>query len=337
MIISKLGFGPMSTEIIEAIFRISNYHRKQLMIIPSKNQIDYNGGYVNNWTTKEFTDFVKEMKQKYPQSDILLCRDHCGPGFNGIYNLEDTYNTIKEDIKCGFDLIHIDFCHFKGSSQEKLQETRKAIEYCLNLNPKIMLEVGTDENLGSNFSIPSLMEIQKEIDYIKTFCNPEFYVVQTGSLVKEINQAGNFNRVFIEKIHDSLKSRGVKLKEHNADYLSAEEIQLRQGVVDAMNIAPQLGVVQTMVVLKKCLIYGVDFTSFTEEVYKGNKWRKWLDKNTQENKFLCTIIAGHYHFPSESYKNLIKELEKREDIKETIINEIMEVINHYGQNTKSNS
>jgi len=329
MIQSNLGIGPMSSEIIEAVFRISNYYRRQLMLIPSKNQIDYRGGYVNNWTTKQFAEFVNEMRIKYPQSNVLLCRDHCGPGFNGIYNLEDTYNTLEEDIRNGFDLIHIDFCHFKGSNQERLLETKKAIQHCLELNPKIMLEIGTDENIGSIFSIPNLIEIQKEIDFIKTFCNPEFYVVQTGSLVKEINQVGNFNKMFIEKISQILKSKGVKLKEHNADYLGTEEIALRQGIVDAMNIAPQLGVIQTMIILKECSIYGINFQAFVDEVYNGGKWKKWLDKNNSNNKFLCSVIAGHYHFSSENYKKIINELSKREDIKEKIINEIMGAINHY--------
>jgi protein-tyrosine-phosphatase len=330
MINSNLGIGPMSTEIIEAIFRVSNYHRKELMIIASKNQIDYSGGYVNNWMTKEFMDFIKIMKQKYPNSNVKICRDHCGPGFNGNYDLEDTYKTIKSDIELGFDLIHIDFCHFKGNKEEMLQESKKAIEYCLKLNPLVSLELGTDENVGTNFGIINLEEVEKEIDFFLQFCKPEFYVVQTGSLIKEINQVGNFNKQFVEKISKIMKTKGIKLKEHNADYLSNEEIESRKGIVDAMNIAPQLGVIQTMIILEKSLIYGIDFTDFLEEVYQKGRWKKWMHKNTPENKFLCCIIAGHYHFSSEKYKKIIFELEKNEDIKENIINEIMEVIKHYG-------
>ena len=127
-----------------------------------------------------------------------------------------------------------------------------------------------------------------------------------------------------------MKKKGIKLKEHNADYLSKDEIESRKGIVDAMNIAPQLGVIQTSIVLSKCLMYGINFEDFLEEVYNGKKWEKWMYKNNPENKFLCCIIAGHYHFSSEKYKKIISELEKNEDIKENIINEIMEVINHYG-------
>lgn len=326
---SSLGIGPMSSEIIEAVFRYSHYHRKELMIIPSKNQIDYNGGYVNKWTTKEFMDFVKEMREIYPNNKVKICRDHCGPGFNGNYDLKDTYKTIENDIENGFDLIHVDFCYFKGIKEEQFAESKKAIEHCLKLSPQILLEVGTDENIGTSYNLPNIGEIEKEVDFFKGFCNPEFYVVQTGSLVKEINQVGTFNKQFVDNVSKILKEKGVKLKEHNADYLSKEDILLRGSLVDAMNIAPQLGVIQTKLILDKCLTYGIDFDEFLAEVYQGGKWKKWMHNNSAENKFLCSVIAGHYHFSSDKYKKIIEELEKQEDIHETIINRMMEAIEHY--------
>ena len=325
----KLAVGPMSTEIIEAIYRYSHYNRKELMIIASKNQIDYAGGYVNNWTTQEFMNFIKKMKETYLYSNVRICRDHCGPGFNGIDDLQDTYKTIETDIVNGFDLIHIDFCHFKGTKEEKFEESKKAIQYCYELNPRILIEIGTDENAGINFGFINLQEIEKEIDFFLQFCKPEFYVVQTGSLIKEINQVGNFNSLFMKEISSLLKTKEIKLKEHNADYLSKEEIKKREGIIDAMNIAPQVGVIQTLITLNKCLVYGINFDSFLEEVYMGGKWRKWMNNNTPENKFLCCVIAGHYHFASENYRKLIEKLNEREDIKEAIINQIMEVIEHY--------
>ena len=331
MINSTLALGPMSSEVIEAIFRTSHYKRRELMIIVSKNQIDYNGGYVNNWNTNDFMIFINKMKQTYPNSNVKICRDHCGPGFNWVYDLEDSYKTIEADIKNGFDLIHIDFCNFKGNKEEQFQESKKAIEYCYKLNPKILIEVGTDENLGTNFGFMNFGEVEREINFFTQFCKPEFYVVQTGSLIKEINQSGNFNKEFVQKISQILKSKGIKLKEHNADYLSKEEIKIRENIVDAMNIAPQLGVVQTMIILKKCLVYGIDPSNFLNEVYEKGKWKKWMYHNNAENKFLCCVIAGHYHFASDNYKKIIEKLGEREDIRENIINNIIEVIDHYAR------
>lgn len=326
---STLGVGPMSLEVIESVFRFSHYHRKQLMLIASKNQIDYNGGYVNNWRTSEYVDFVKQMRSTYPNSDVKLCRDHCGPGFNGNYDLTDTYKTIENDIENGFDLIHIDFCHFRGNKDEKNEASKKAIERCLELRSDIYLEIGTDENFGANYSLPNLAEIENEIDFFKNSCKPEFYVVQTGSLVKEINQVGIFNQEFVKQISKLIKAKGLKLKEHNADYLTLAEIELRRSLVDSMNVAPQFGVVQTGITLSKCLAYGIPFGDFADEVYKKAKWKKWLNDNTPGNKMLCVLIAGHYHFASDEYKKIISQLEQCEDIRETLINSSMEIINHY--------
>ncbi|KKT42797.1 MAG: hypothetical protein UW64_C0003G0043 [Microgenomates group bacterium GW2011_GWC1_44_37] len=326
---ARIGIGPMSSEVIEAVYRYSHFYRKQLMLIASKNQIDYAGGYVNGWTTEQYCLFLKEMKKTYGNSDVIICRDHCGPGFNGIHDLKDTYETIKHDIEHGFDLIHIDFCHFKGNREEKLDESKKAIEYALGLNPNILLEVGTDENLGTNYSLPNLSEIEKEISFIKNFCNPEFYVVQTGSLVKEINQVGNFNKDFVSKIAIIAKKNGIKIKEHNDDYLDKETIKIKMELVDAMNIAPQFGVVQTQLVITKCLQYGINFDRFLKDVYDSGKWKKWLMNNKAENKMLCSIIAGHYGFNYESYKEIIQQLSTCLDIKEFIINSISDLIAHY--------
>ena len=329
MIRANLAIGPMSSEIIEAVFRYSSFMRTELMLIASKNQIDHSGGYVNNWTTREYASFLSTMREKYPQSKVVICRDHCGPGFNGVHDLNDVYKTIESDIANGFDLIHIDFCHFRGSKEERFHESRKAIERCFVLNSHIMLEVGTDENMGTQFGPMNLKEIESEIEFFLRFCKPEFYVVQTGSLVKEINQVGGFSKDFIAEIAVRMRERGIKLKEHNADYLSREEIFQRQGIVDALNIAPQLGVIQTKTVLNKCLAYGIRFDDFIDEVYRGQKWKKWLHNNEPENKFLCSLIAGHYHFASDSYKNIIKQLNQREDIEEIIISNVMSVIGHY--------
>lgn len=325
----ELAVGPMSPEIVEAVFRYSQLNKEPLMLIASKNQVDYDGGYVNNWTTKGYMQFVKKMRGQYPRAYIKVCRDHCGPGFNGNYNLDDTYATINEDIKRSFDLMHIDFCHYRGPKKEQLEETKKAILYCLNLNPLIEIEIGTDENTGANYSERKLAEIERDIDFFKNLCSPTFYVVQTGSLVKEINQVGTFNAPFIKKVATLFKKKELKLKEHNADYLAKKDIQLRKGIVDAQNIAPQLGVIQTQIVITKCLMYGIPMGTFLQEVYEGGKWKKWMHNNTGENKKLCAIIAGHYHFSGPSYRSIMQELTKRENIKETIINSISDVIGHY--------
>ena len=60
-LIRKIGIGPMSSEVIEAVYRYSATNNKELMLIASKNQIDYKSGYVNNWSTKDYSKFLKNL------------------------------------------------------------------------------------------------------------------------------------------------------------------------------------------------------------------------------------------------------------------------------------
>ena len=323
---SKLGFGPMSLEIIEGIIKASSELKKSFMLISTKNQIDYNGGYVNKWTTGQYVEFVNRMMKKYKESRIYLCRDHCGPGFKN-NSIDYVYKTIDDDIENKFDLIHIDFSKLSSDKKVILYETKKVMEWIFNKSREIKIEIGTEENVGEYKD--NIEEIKKELDFIKEFVVPEFFVVQTGSLVREINQVGSFNKEFIAKVHDFLLSNNVKLKEHNADYLNYEMIKEREGIVDAMNIAPQLGVVQTEIVVNEALIFGVDIVPFLNCSYESKSWEKWLYKNTYKNKMLCSIIAGHYNFTSDEYKKVVYELEKYIDIKSLIVDKIVSLIKFY--------
>lgn len=326
---SKLGIGPMSTEIIEAAFRYSQNKSSELMLIASKNQIDWDKGYVNNWDTKSYRFFLNEMKKKYAKSKVYICRDHCGPGFKND-DLKDVYKTIDTDIEAGFDLIHIDFCHFKVEKKEQLSAAKKTIDHIKKISPATLLEVGTDENKGDFLS--ELSSIEEEMQFFASEYPIHFFVCQTGSLTMELNQRGIFNENFIQKLRPVASKYGLKLKEHNADYLSAEEIRLRRKLIDAVNVAPQFGVIQTSLTLNKCFLYGISADDFLEKAYNSKRWRKWLDNNSSRNKYLCSLIAGHYIFASDEYKKLYEEISKHEDFKETIINDMMKIFDNYLEN-----
>ena len=145
----------------------------------------------------------------------------------------------------------------------------------------------------------------------------------------EINQVGSFNTEFCREVSNMIRSKGLKFKEHNADYLSAGEISIRRDIIDAMNIAPQFGAIQTGIVINKCLSYGINYDDWANVIYKGKKWQKWLYNNSANNKFLCTNIAGHYHFSTDEYKRIIDQLNQHEEIYETIVQLLLEVIEHY--------
>jgi len=343
MLTSNLACGPMSEEAIEAVFRHSHKYGIQLMLICSRNQIDICTGYV--FTTQQYMEYVQQMRRKYPKADVVICRDHCGPGFGEAaavdeIGLDGVKSTIKCDIENEFDLIHIDVCRaitgqhrsikaqwLPMSHENKVEKTLELILYAKNLRPDIMFEIGTDENDGVAES--DVDKIRSDVMACQRVVHPEFYVVRTGSLVLEHYNAGEFEEDNVRAMHEVLRGLGVKLKEHNADYLTSEQLLARRGIVDAVNIAPQLGVVQTSCILNKALIYGVDIQPFMRTVSTGSKWVKWIDHSKSGQLSLYALVSGHYHIRSREYQELMDKLAAKTSIRENIIDEITRVIEHY--------
>lgn len=326
--ISRLGVGPMSRQIVEAVYSYSQERSVPLMLIASKNQVDYERGYV--FHTREYRAYLDGMRARYPAAKVYVCRDHCGPGHNSIFDLADTYRTIEADLEGGFDLIHVDFCFLRGSYEDILSESKKAVEYVQRKSPRTLIEVGTDENSGVR--VEDVLRAEEQMGYFASFCQPHFFVSQTGSLIKEIGQEGIFHSDHVSKLRFLADKYGVGLKEHNADYLSAGEIHKRRDLVDAVNVAPQLGVLQTKLTLYKVALYGLDSRGFLDVAYRSRKWEKWLSRSDAQDKFLCSIIAGHYNFNTDEYRRLYEQINECEEFDQTLRQEMHKVFNLYINN-----
>jgi tagatose-1,6-bisphosphate aldolase non-catalytic subunit AgaZ/GatZ len=112
-----LGVGPMSKNCIDATIELADEYSAPLMLIASRRQIDseqFGGGYVENWTTKQFADYVIK---KDTNKNIILARDHGGPWQSELeksqnMNLKDAMQSAKDsyraDIDAGFHVLHID-------------------------------------------------------------------------------------------------------------------------------------------------------------------------------------------------------------------------------------
>jgi D-tagatose-1,6-bisphosphate aldolase subunit GatZ/KbaZ len=300
----KLGYGPMSKEIIEILAKYSNNNHYPLMIIASRNQVDYIDGYV--CTTAELS---KQISQ-YKNPNLLLCRDHCGPYFGDADRglsvedaIEQCMKTISADIAAGFDLIHIDVSRIKDN---QLFYAKKLIEYTLSLNPNIKLEFGSEDNTGIDIN-SSLANIDVQLGFLNPYKkNIIFFVTQTGSLTKE-TQSGKFDVERNKNVAEQIHNAGFLFKEHNADYFTAEDIQQRvQAGIDSLNIAPQLGKMQTDL-LKEFAPVEL-WNKFADYVYSQNFWQRWVAPG-QTDKDIAVSVSGHYCYKSYEYKDIIEEID----------------------------
>lgn len=322
----RLGFGPMSREAIKAICTYSHDTKRPLMIISSRNQIDAESGYV--MTTPE----LRTLLDTQPTDYVWMCRDHCGPYFldseKGLTlkkAVEATKKTIAYDIEQGYDLIHID----TSRVDDTYKIAEELFEFCVSLNPNIRFEFGTEENVGV---AAGAIKYKEDVAFAKNMPNLEFVVAQTGSLCFEDTQAGTFEMDTVRELVSVANDNGVKLKEHNADYLTPEQVKLRKAAgVHAMNIAPQLGVVQTKLLKELCLsrVGEKEWNAFAKVVLESNRWKKWTASESDEQK---VIVAGHYCFGTPEYQAILSGLTQHADWDNEIQQALYQIFDTYTNN-----
>lgn len=327
----KLGVGPMSKEVVNACLNYSKQHNFPLMIIGSRNQVDFNSGYA--FYTQELVEFIK-TNPYYDKNLIKICRDHCGPYFadndkNLSYKeiVELCKLTIKEDLSKNFDLLHIDVSRVDSKKQPEL--AKQLIEFALNINPNIAIEFGSEDNTGNNL-YDTLYMLNKQIDLVQPYKeNIKFLVNQTGSLTKH-TQIGIFNEELTQTLSEKIHQAGFLFKEHNADYLQAEQVKIhKKSGIDAINIAPQLGYTHTYVLSKLGYNYPNELKNYKQYVIEKNLWRKWIVDSVRddETKFL---VSAHYFLNCE-YSKLITEIidKKKLPFNELLCDEISVVLDQY--------
>jgi len=335
-----LGVGPMSTNCIDASIEIANQYNVPIMLIASRRQIDseeYGGGYVNNWNTQDFAEYVLE-KDKI--GNIILCGDHGGPWQNTIEKeqnlglrkaMESAKISFQRDIEAGFQILHIDpsvDIHRNATMEEIVDRVLELYEFCWEkataLGRKVEFEIGTEEQSGST---SAAIEFAEMLTRVNRHCArykmpiPLFVVVQNGTKVMEMQNVGSFDipvRVANEippEIQVPLMSKicmenGVYMKAHNTDYLSDSSLEWypRLGI-HAANVAPEFGVVETKAYLETLEINGLHFLAerFIELSNESGKWGKWMKQSSKATERDKAIIAGHYIYSTDEYKELFEE------------------------------
>jgi hypothetical protein len=314
----KYFIGPMSKNIVDAIIEFYGETKNKIALIPSRRQIEWNGGYVNNWTTEEFSKYANILP---------LQRDHSGPGQGQIE--DDGYESLKYDCQ-HLDLIHIDPWKKFPTFTDGLEWTINMITYCYNINPNIQFEVGTEEAIRhfEAYELADLMfhlqnrlppEIYKQIKYL---------VIQSGTSLKGTNQTGTYDSERLKEMINVCKQFNILSKEHNGDYILPSTIHEKFNLgLDAINIAPEFGVIETQTYLDEIGDDGEIFNQLWQICYDSQKWKKWVneDFNPHIQKQDLIKICGHYVL---SYPEFIEKIKSQfPNIDQKIKNNINKKLN----------
>ena len=301
----KYFIGPMSKNTTDVIIDYTKEYNTEIVLIPSRRQIESTGGYVNNWTTEEFCKYVK----KNSSGTVKIERDHGGPGQG--YKDDDGFESLDVDCKY-LDLIHIDPWKKYPAYNDGLEWTIKLLEYSYTKNNNLQFEIATEESIRP-FSEEELEQLLKDI--IEKV-NPlivkqiQYVVIQCGTALNEKKNIGTFDGGKLSRMLEIVHRYGFEAKEHNGDWVDIDVIRQKESLgLRNINIAPEFGEIETTVLLEEIEKNEADYEEMYRICYNSDRWRKWVKKDfiPDENKRLLILICGHYIF---SYPEFLKIKEK---------------------------
>ena len=280
----KYFIGPMTKNVVDSILEFSEETNNVIGFIPSRRQVEWDGGYVNNWTTKQFAEYVNDR--------LPIKRDHSGPGQG--YTDDDGFESLKEDCKY-LDYIHIDPWKKYPKYDDGLDWTVKMIEFCYELNPNIQYEIGTEQAIRE-FDADELDDFVNDVNKrlpFQIFKKITHLVIQSGTSLKGNVNTGEYDSERLTEMVDVASKWGLISKEHNGDYIPVELIKEKMSLgLDSINIAPEFGLIETISYIES----NIDIDKFWKICYDSKRWVKWVDDSFDpiNQKEDLIKICGHY-------------------------------------------
>ena len=296
----KYFIGPMSKNIVDAIVEFCANTGNTIAFIPSRRQVEWDGGYVNNWTTEEFSKYV---------TTLPLQRDHSGPGQGN--NDDDGLESLAHDAKY-FQLIHIDPWKKYPGYVDGLEQTIKMIKFALEINPQLIFEVGTEEAIRP-FEADELNQLVIDLWAAlpkETYKQIKYLVIQSGTSLKGTDQTGNYDAERLKEMVKVAQRHDLISKEHNGDYIPVETIKEKFDLgLDCINIAPEFGLIETQTYLDEIKNSSL-LDRFWQICYNSKKWVKWVNPGFDPyyNKEQLVKISGHYVL---SYPEFISDIKSQ--------------------------
>lgn len=324
----KYFYGPMSKNVIDTIIQYSFDHPElQITFIPSRRQIENTGGYVNNWKTSDFVNYVKSKNH-----NILIERDHGGP--NQGYIEDDGFESLSEDAKY-LDIIHIDPWKKYFNIDEGIICTIKMINHCYSINKSVIYEISTEEAIRP-FSVEELEYI---IQQLQTYLLPDVFekikylVIQCGTKLSEGANIGEFDKDKLKQMLELAKKYNLIAKEHNGDWVDLAIIKQKEQIgLLCLNIAPELGEIESRVILNKIKMNNEDYEKMYSLCIDSGKWKKWVssDFDYKNKKDEIILICGHYIFSNPDFITMkAKYINIDNEIQTTIYDRLLELHNIY--------
>lgn len=329
-----LGIGPMSAAVVRAGLRAAAETGAPAVFIPSRNQVEsteLGGGYAEGWDSAGLACFVAAEARRWPGTlRWFIGRDHGGP-----WQRDDEYRarlpwplardralrSLCDDIDAGFHYLHIDVAKdpflddaipvhlgvqrivelMRGTESHRVWRGLPAIDYEVSLEKANGAVTAPDEFgcfLGSLTAELGRLGLPM----------PLFAVANTGTWTKLDRNVGRFEPDAARQLAAIASQHGVVFKEHNADYLPAEDLRRHARCrIGMANVAPEFGHAETTALLDLAGLESAGIPPLATSGIAGKlaglvigsgRAAKWLHgaAGGQDESGLVTKVGGHYFF-----------------------------------------
>jgi len=292
----KLYIGCVSRNTIDATIEYTNEYNVPLGLIPSRRQIDYDGGYVG-FTSQQLNQYVHSKT-----NNVILQRDHGGPSQGK--KIDDGIVSFIDDCKY-YDLLHIDPWKQYSDLEAGLQKTKDLIELCIANNYKGQFEIATEQSIRE-FDVKEVEYLIQKLKYYPI----KYIVIQSGTSLKENKNTGIYDKTKLKHFCGMVLKYKCLSKEHNGDYMDNDLIRSKfENGLDAINIAPEFGYYESNHYIESIKKYNKSLlTRFYDLCYDSNQWKKWINNNfdiTDKEKLI--LICGHYVLENPIFISEIKD------------------------------
>jgi len=318
-------FGPMSKNVVDTIIQFSLQHpEREYTFIPSRRQIEHDGGYVNKWSTEDFVKYVKSNNSR-----ITIERDHGGPN-QGLIE-DDGMESMTYDAKL-LDIIHIDPWKRYSNIDEGIAYTIKMMNHCHEINPNVFYEICTEEAIRP-FSVDEIEYVVLKLreSLSETIFNKiKYLVIQCGTRLLERQNTGEFDENKLITMLDLAKKYNMIAKEHNGDWVALSTIQRKYEIgLTCINIAPEFGEIESRVILNRIKqSSSEDYECLYKICLESGKWKKWVssDFDYENNKDDIILTCGHYNFTNDEFLKIKEKYPNIDnEIRDSIYDKLLEL------------
>lgn len=261
--------GAVSRRVVEEAAKL---HVHQ--IVASRAQVNAEGGYIG----MDQFDLVS-LVTNLSAGETEVIRDHGGL-VKSSHDDDPGVADLELCARAGFDGLHIDVCHLPRTEQvATLVDLVKRFE-----SSSVVIEIGGehDEQAWNNELLDAVLT--------RTQVVPSYAVLDTGAYVWADRQygyllhRGSFDLVSAATHYRNL---GVQVKAHNMDWVGQRRYYVE--VLDAYNVAPELGVVETNALLT--VLNPRDALAILNVAYDSWKWTRWFhdDEGTRDERARCAL------------------------------------------------